>query len=809
MTIVKTSWIRTTWLMACAAILFAVSGLQAQQRPDLGKGSTYAIFTGGGAINSTGLTKLTGDVGQDGDYEFNGFPPGTYTGTLNRNNAATALVKADLLKAWTAEALVACDKVIGVGIVDGQSFDPGVHCTGAASTTTGNITFNAQGDPDAIFIVKIGGQLDANSGTKILLDGGARAANIYWFVDGAVNVASNSAFKGTIFARGAISFASGSSLDGKALAAPAGAITLSANNVAISTDTGVVNNLVVVKPAKGDTIKGGTQNYLITWKGVGIAQSKILEYSLDSGMTWKRIDSINTSALTYSWNLPDTTSNKARVRITDKNNLRGVSGVFVISGLMVVKPMAGDTLRGGMLNYQITWKGAGITRTKVLEYSLDNGLTWKLIDTLKSDAMSYSWNVPDTSSKNALVRVTDQNNLRGVSGVFVISARAPGNSITVIRPTQGETIVAGTQNYQITWISKGIGATKTFELSLDGGMTWKTIGTQSTDAMAFSWNVPDTNAPFSVIRITDNNGLTGMSGVFSITRTVAQGSIVVVRPAAGEVIAGGTQNYMITFEAVNTTPNKRLDYSLDGGANWNLIGFLNAQVLTYTWATVPNVATTEALVRIVDANGITGISGLFTITETAGVGTFNSLTLTGLDANRNIGNNKVLGISWTYTPDIGPFVKVEVSLDGMLTWIEIANNPVAITDAAYTTPMTGRFDQVYVRVTSTNGMTLTSLPFSIGSNASVYAASKDGYSVSNYPNPAVSQTTINAVLPVAGNVTLTVFDELGRSVIVLTQHLDAGSNMIPINISDLIAGNYFYTLQSGTIRVAGQMSVIR
>src|SRR5882757_8757368 len=82
-------------------------------RPNLGTASTYAIFTGAGAINNTGLSQLTGEVGQDGAYSFNGFPPGTYTGTLNRNNGASALAKSDLLTAWNTEASVACGFVLG------------------------------------------------------------------------------------------------------------------------------------------------------------------------------------------------------------------------------------------------------------------------------------------------------------------------------------------------------------------------------------------------------------------------------------------------------------------------------------------------------------------------------------------------------------------------------------------------------------------------------------------------------------------------------------------------------------------------
>jgi hypothetical protein len=105
----------------------------------------------------------------------------------------------------------------------------------------------------------------------------------------------------------------------------------------------------------------------------------------------------------------------------------------------------------------------------------------------------------------------------------------------------------------------------------------------------------------------------------------------------------------------------------------------------------------------------------------------------------------------------------------------------------------------------------TSVAFSIGTNASVSSdASMNGYSVSNYPNPARSQTTINFVLPAAADVTVTITDDLGRKVSTIgTEHFDAGSYNIPFNTSKLAAGMYAYILQAGEIRVIGKMNIIK
>jgi hypothetical protein len=692
-------------------------------RPNFGSASTYAVFTGGGAINNTGMTQLTGDVGQDGAYAFNGFPPGTYTGTLNRNNGATALAKSDLLSAWTIEAAVPCDIVLGVGIVDGQSFNSAVYCSGAATTTSGNITFDAKGDGNAIFIVKIGGQLDANAGTHILLANNAVATNIYWFVDGAVNIADNSTFKGVIFARGAIEFHGTSTLEGRALTAPAGAITLASTIINPFFGSGPGNKIIVLTPAQGDSLKSGAKNY------------------------------------------------------------------------------------------QITWSGTGITSKKIFEYSLDNGLTWIMIDTITADVFTHNWDVPDTQSTSALLRITDGNALIGKSGAFTISSAKPNQgSIVVLTPAAGEMLTGKTKNYQITWTGSNIGLTKTFDLSLDGGLIWTMIGTITSDAFSYNWDVPDTASTQAVIRISDNNGTIGKSGIFAIKHGKPNiGSIVVINPAMSETIVGGMTNYQINFTAVGTTLQKTLEYSLDGGAHWNLIGFLNSDATTFSWANVPNVATTQALVRITDANGATGTSGEFTITLTAGVGSINSLTLTGLDANNNIANAKTLGISWSFTPDIGTSVKVEISLDGMNTWIQVADNNISNPQTSWTTKNTGYYNPVFVRLTSTKGMTRISAPFSIGSNASItYDNSALGYSVTNYPNPAAGSTNFNIILPIAGDITLHVIDGLSKEMSsIVSTHLEAGTYSIPFNTMKLDAGIYQYILEAGQIRLVGKMVIIK
>jgi hypothetical protein len=69
----------------------------------------------------------------------------------------------------------------------------------------------------------------------------------------------------------------------------------------------------------------------------------------------------------------------------------------------------------------------------------------------------------------------------------------------------------------------------------------------------------------------------------------------------------------------------------------------------------------------------------------------------------------------------------------------------------------------------------------------------------NYPNPFNPVTTIRFALPVAGNVTLKVFNLLGQETATLVNEIrPAGEYSVPFNGSGLSSGMYFYRLQAGS-----------
>ena len=199
--------------------------------PDLKSAACFTLFSSDGPVSNTGISNVLGSIGTNVGLTT-GFNPLLVTGAIHPiPDVATAQAAADLLNAYTYLNVLPVDIELLYPAQFGRNLvlTPHTYILKAATVFTDSLYLNAQGNPNAVFVIKINGALTTSTYSKVLLINGAQAKNVYWKIEGAVNINNYSIFCGTIIcnngALGAIN--TGVVLNGKALLTT-GALTVSA-----------------------------------------------------------------------------------------------------------------------------------------------------------------------------------------------------------------------------------------------------------------------------------------------------------------------------------------------------------------------------------------------------------------------------------------------------------------------------------------------------------------------------------------------------------------------------------------------------
>ncbi len=198
---------------------------------NLADASGFAILCGS-SVTNTGATNITGNLGLSPGTSIGGFPPGILVGTQHINDIISNQAKLDLTVAYNdAAGRTSTDIVTLSGNIGGLTLTPGLYkSTSSLAVSSGDLTFDSKGNADAVFIIQIASTLTTTSGRKVILSGGAQASNIFWQVGSSATFGTTSVFKGTILAMQSITFNTGATLDGRALARTGG-ITMAGNTI--------------------------------------------------------------------------------------------------------------------------------------------------------------------------------------------------------------------------------------------------------------------------------------------------------------------------------------------------------------------------------------------------------------------------------------------------------------------------------------------------------------------------------------------------------------------------------------------------
>jgi hypothetical protein len=189
------------------------------------------VVLAGSTVTNTGATSVTGDLGVSPGTAVTGFGPGKIVGVQHTADPAAAQGQGDLTRAYNDAAGRTLCPVAVAGNLGGRTLAPGLYkSTSSLEISSGNLTLDARGDPDAVFIFQMASTFKSTSGRQVILIGGAKSANVFWQVGSSATLGSTSTFAGTIMADQAITMTTGARLNGRALARIA-AVTLDSNTI--------------------------------------------------------------------------------------------------------------------------------------------------------------------------------------------------------------------------------------------------------------------------------------------------------------------------------------------------------------------------------------------------------------------------------------------------------------------------------------------------------------------------------------------------------------------------------------------------
>ena len=286
-------------LAADRITMFTTNASTCTTAPALGAIAPFGAFSGATVTNDGLNTVINGDVGVSGAsttvtglrdsggnvYTItpnnNGFvnglvfsstaPPGSVAGATVTQARSDALLAFNSISPGSlpggvdVSSLAQCPSCGGAGggsdELAGRTLPPGIYLSaagtydiGGAGRTTANLTLDAGGDANAVWVF----QTSAGTGTlnvgvtgpatpavpiRVLLVNGAQARNVFWYVPGGAVIGTGSSFTGTLLSDAAntLSTTGGS---------PPTAVTTTLNGRAISLSAGVtMTNSVINVPA--------------------------------------------------------------------------------------------------------------------------------------------------------------------------------------------------------------------------------------------------------------------------------------------------------------------------------------------------------------------------------------------------------------------------------------------------------------------------------------------------------------------------------------------------------------------------------
>jgi len=388
----------------------------------------------------------------------------------------------------------------------------------------------------------------------------------------------------------------------------------------------------ITAPASGATLDVDSTAE-VAWTAAGGVTEVKLWYSTDASAgtpAWTLITPVaianSDGANTYNWTVPDAISEDCKIKVaavlndavdesaydlSDTFNIRGIVSLTYPNAEGIGWPV------GEARNITFTKTG---TLGDVKIYCSTTGAEGDVWGTALTTASgtSYSWSpTAGYQSSNCYTKIEDADN----ANVYDISDNSfsvgVGSLESVVITDAGgaaakTTFLCG-NSYDIGWTTSGTVASVDIAYSTDGGSAWTDIKASVDNDDEYNgtgtgddgpWvvtNTPSANALIRVMHSSDSN-------IYALTDTVTIAApFTVTTPPADIILTAGT-SYVIgwTTTAGISADTVDIEFSTDNGSTWTEIVSGTANDHAHTWNITEGTSTSNAKIRISNADDATG-----------------------------------------------------------------------------------------------------------------------------------------------------------------------------------------------------------
>ncbi|KAI9863079.1 MAG: hypothetical protein M1813_003899 [Trichoglossum hirsutum] len=184
-------------LIVCGFAFLAAT--HAETIVSLSSAAAFGVVASDSVIDS-GSSIINGDLGLIYGSELS-------SSLLVRGNIYTekdptvVAAKADVYAAYSAGSAITNFTGLSGMNLGGRTLTPGAYNFPSSAQLTGVLTLNAQGSTTAQFVIQVASNLSSAAGSVVVLTGGAQACNVFFLVNGTVDLGPGMAFAGNILAR--------------------------------------------------------------------------------------------------------------------------------------------------------------------------------------------------------------------------------------------------------------------------------------------------------------------------------------------------------------------------------------------------------------------------------------------------------------------------------------------------------------------------------------------------------------------------------------------------------------------------------